>query len=165
MSMIAMLRLAPGEDIDRLLASPEAIEDFLEEGGEDPSGSLDVDKAWHGLHFLLTGTAWDGTSPLDFIVAGGEMVGDVDVGYGPARAFRPRDLKAIARAIEPFDEAELRRRFDPARMKKLEIYPDIWGRPPDEDDTLGYLIENWSLLKPFIQKGAADGFGMIVWLA
>jgi hypothetical protein len=76
MSMIAMFRLARGEEIERLLASPEAIEEFLEEDpdseeeGEDPGGSLDIDKAWHGLHFLLTGTAWEGTSPLDFIVAG-----------------------------------------------------------------------------------------------
>jgi hypothetical protein len=50
-------------------------------------------------------------------------------------------------------------------MRELEIYPNIWDRPPGEDDTLGYLLENWSLLKPFVQKGAAEGFGMVAWLA
>src|SRR5690242_18986219 len=158
MSMIATFRLAREEDIARLLASPEGIEDFLddqpssEEEGDDTGGSLDIDKAWHGLHFLLTGSAWEGASPLDFIVAGGEEVGDVDVGYGPSRAFRPADLQAIARAIEPLDEAELRKRFDPARMKELNIYPGIWDSRPEVDDTLVYLLENWSLLKPFLQK-------------
>jgi hypothetical protein len=47
---------------------------------EDPHADLDVDKAWHGIHYLLTGTAWEGDPPLDFIVKGGSQVGDVDDG-------------------------------------------------------------------------------------
>src|SRR5687767_14577361 len=45
----------------------------------------DLDKAWHGIHYLLTGTAAEGGKPLDFLVSGGREVGNVDIGYGPAR--------------------------------------------------------------------------------
>src|SRR5262245_51191373 len=37
--------------------------------GESFAESLD--KAWHGIHYLLTGTAWEGVLPLDFLVRGG----------------------------------------------------------------------------------------------
>src|SRR5579872_4450187 len=30
--------------------------------------AIDIDKAWHGIHYLLTGTAWAGSAPLSFIV-------------------------------------------------------------------------------------------------
>ena len=53
----------------------------------------DLDKAWHGIHYLLTGTAWAGAEPLNFIVCGGTEVGDIDVGYGPARVFSSNDVK------------------------------------------------------------------------
>jgi hypothetical protein len=26
--------------------------------------SMDLDKSWHGIHYMLTGTAWEGTPPL-----------------------------------------------------------------------------------------------------
>jgi len=170
MSMIGNFRLARSEDIARLLDDPEQIEAFLfgeldeNEDGPDPGGMLDVDKAWHGIHFLLTGTAWEGEPPLDFIVRGGRQIGDVDVGYGPARAFTNEELRDIGRAIQPISLDTLRSRFDAARMKALKIYPDIWDRDSASDDTLGYLISYYEMLQPFIIKGAADGFGMIVYL-
>ena len=43
---------------------------------------LEVDKAWHGLHFLLTGSAWEGSFSWIPVVAGGSEVGD-NLGYGP----------------------------------------------------------------------------------
>src|SRR5690349_11334743 len=99
MGMIIVFHLARREQLSSLLASPEQVTDFLRDsGGEDVGLSenrLDLDKAWHGLHFLLTGTDWGGTPPLNFIVAGGETIGDVDVGYGPARAFTPEQLAEI----------------------------------------------------------------------
>jgi hypothetical protein len=37
---------------------------------EDPS--IDLDKTWHGIHYLLTGTTWEGEPPFSFLVAGGD---------------------------------------------------------------------------------------------
>jgi hypothetical protein len=170
MSMIGNFRLVRPEALEELFADPESIEALLfedppeDEDGEDPGGSLDIDKSWHGLHFLLTGTAWEGHPPLNFIVAGGRQIGDVDLGYGPARGFSNGELRTLAAALRPIDEASLRTRFDPKAMAELEIYPDVWDRSPEEDDTLGYLMEHWSLLRAFITKGAADGFAMLVFL-
>lgn len=42
-----------------------------------------MDKAWHGIHYLLTGTAWEGDPPLNFLVTGGREVGTEEIGIGP----------------------------------------------------------------------------------
>ena len=47
-----------------------------------PTEEIDLDKSWHGIHFLLTGAAWEGERPLNFLILGGEEVGDIDVGHG-----------------------------------------------------------------------------------
>lgn len=38
--------------------------------------STDLDKAWHGIHYLLTETAWEGNEPLNFLVQGGNVAGN-----------------------------------------------------------------------------------------
>lgn len=83
MSMVAVLRPASDEQLEELFARPEAIEELLD---EPSSEEVDIDKAWHGLHYLLTGTAWEGAPPLNFLAAGGREVGEVESGT----AIRPR---------------------------------------------------------------------------
>jgi Domain of unknown function (DUF1877) len=150
-------RLFGGNEIVSLTATDEPLPPAV-----DPADELDVDKAWHGLHFLFTGEAWSGEPPLGFIVAGGAEVGDEDVGYGPARAFTSAELREISAALERITRDELARRFDPARMMELGIYPEIWDRDPADDDTLEYLLEYFDLLKDFVSRGAGSGRAMLV---
>ena len=125
----------------------------------------DLDKAWHGIHYLLTGTAWEGAEPLNFIVCGGTEVGNLDVGYGPARVFGSDDVKKIIAALSDLDGNELRERFNPDEMMSLEIYPDIWDRNPAEDDTLGYCVEYYDNLVRFLSGAAADSMGIVVYVS
>lgn len=126
---------------------------------------MDIDKAWQGLHYLLTQTPWGGSEPLNFLLAGGSAAGDVDVGYGPARLFTSSQVRALSEALLPIDGEFLRRRFDPAEMMRLDIYPGIWDRDPAEDDTLGYCIEHFESLKAFIAQAAARKVGMVLYLS
>jgi hypothetical protein len=166
MSMIGNFRRASDEKIQSLLREPETIEEYLDDDGGDGDDTHDlrIDKAWHGIHYLLTGTAWEGTPPLDFIAKGGREVGDVDLGYGPARAFSSAEVRAIASALLPITRAELEKRFDPAAMLELDIYPTIWDRPREKDDTLEYLLVYYDALKTFIGGAAERGEGLLVYL-
>jgi hypothetical protein len=123
---------------------------------------IDLDKAWHGLHYLLTGTAWEGTKPLNFIVSGGAEVGDIDVGYGPARVLRSNEVGELYSALGDIDENVLRERFNPEEMMNLEIYPDIWDRNPDEDDTLDYCVEYYRDLRRFLSEAVGNSMGLVV---
>jgi hypothetical protein len=75
MSMIGNFRALPDEELRALFANPSRVEQLLYEsllgGGSNGNGDeLEIDKSWHGLHFLLTGSAREGSFPLNFIVAG-----------------------------------------------------------------------------------------------
>jgi hypothetical protein len=171
MSMIGCLRRLGDRDLARLLAEPELILDYLDSDGEEANGSfgphadIDVDKAWHGIHFLLTGSAWEGEFPLSFLVRGGAEVGDEDVGYGPARGFDSAQVRAIAKALAPIDGEALGDRFDPAAMTRAEIYPEIWDRDSEEDDIVEYLVDSYETLRDFVTAAAEAGEALLVWVS
>src|SRR5262249_19169224 len=108
MSMICCLQEANETQINKLLANPERIHNFIEK----EVGQVDLEKAWHGIHFLLTGSAWDGEEPLCYLVTGGEQIGEEDVGYGPARALKPQQVAAWASALSAVSVDELSNRFN-----------------------------------------------------
>ena len=125
---------------------------------------VDLDKSWHGLHYLLTGSAWEGDPPLNFLLVGGRDVGLDEVGNGPARTFSPAETRAVAAALGGLTDEDLQSRFAPAEMMELEIYPEIWDRAPAEDDTLGYLMEHVGELRRALAGVVARGHGLLVTL-
>ncbi|NLG84732.1 MAG: YfbM family protein [Firmicutes bacterium] len=167
MSMIGNLRRLSEADRQRLFEAPHEITSYLYENppkGDGPFRDLEIDKVWHGIHYLLTGSAWEGESPLGFLVNGGTAVGDEDVGYGPARGFSAKEVRAIAEALAGIDAATLRARFDSQAMMEAGIYPLVWDRPLTEDDTLGYLLEYFEQLREFIAGAAAAGDALLVYI-
>ena len=99
MSMICTLRQIDAAEIDNLLAHPEHVGAVLDGVEAGQGGEIDLDKAWHGIHFLLTGSAWEGDEPLGYLIAAGQPVGDEDVGYGPARVLRPKEVAQLDAAL------------------------------------------------------------------
>jgi hypothetical protein len=126
---------------------------------QDEVEEASLDKAWHGIHYLLTGSAWEGELPLGFICQGGSAVGDIDLGYGPARAFSAADVKEIDAALAEIDADKLAERFDPDEMEALDIYPSIWN---EGEEALAFCVTEYAILKDFIARTAQRGFGMLL---
>jgi hypothetical protein len=195
MSMVGNFRSVPDADIAALFEQPGRVLKLLygdeaqtgsANGGVfslfrrgpppepdtwEPSGEGDdlyIDKAWHGIHYLLTGTDWKGDPPLNFIVLGGREIGNIDVGYGSARALESSEVQGLSAALDALPPETLAARFDSADMTRLKIYPDeIWARaedPEDDDDPLGYLIANYTDLRDFVRQAAERGHGLIVYI-
>ncbi|MBH9579322.1 YfbM family protein [Inhella proteolytica] len=165
MGMVGCFAALPAAQLAQLQSGERSIEDFLypDDGDGEPEHSIDVDKAWHGLHYLLTGTAWGGDAPLCLAVLGGEEFGP-DVGYGPARALTATQVASVAAALAGLPADKLASRYQPADMAKLEIYPDvIWVR--DGAEALDYLLENYQQLVEFYRDAAARGDAVIQWLS
>ena len=125
-----------------------------------PGEQVDLDKAWHGLHFLLTGTDDGGTEPANYLTEGGEYLGDDD--DVQARLLRPDQVRALAAYLATLDGDELTRRFDPERMMKLRIYPEIWDRPEETDAPRAFLFDAFSELRDFVGRVARDGDAIVV---
>jgi len=169
MGMIGIFRRLADSDLTSLLDNPTLVHAYLEQEepaqGFGPFVELDVDKAWHGIHFLLTGTPWAGEAPWNFALAGGSTIGDEEVGYGPVRGFTSRQVRDIASALESLSPEELSQRFDPKAMMEAEIYPEIWDRPTEEDDTRAYLTNYYGSLRDFIAGAAGSGEALLVYLS
>ncbi|HEX5685175.1 MAG TPA: YfbM family protein [Ideonella sp.] len=160
---MAVCFAAVGPDtLARLRAAPDDIKHYLHpDDGEGPPHETDVDKAWHGIHYLLTGTAREGREPFSWAIMGAEDIGP-DLGMGPARLLTPEQVIRLAAALDSLTTDELSARFDPQAMQDKGIYPEgIWLR--DRDDALQYLLENFALMADFYREAAARGDGVLLW--
>jgi hypothetical protein len=128
--------------------------------GQNPS--VHLEKAWHGLHFLLTGSAGASGVPLGFLLEGGQEVGEDD-GYGAPRLFQPGEVQQINAALAPISGDELWGRFDRERMEAESIYPCIWDEEEEElrDEYIAYFHE----LKKVVALAGEAGMGLLVTLS
>lgn len=125
---------------------------------------VSIDKAWHAIHYILTGEIWE--IPEDNILAnlvlGGEPVNDDDMGYGPARLLSKEMVSQLSNAMKDWDEAAFRAKFDKNVMVENEIYPMM--EDEDEEIFFQYVWENFDALKQFFKETAEKGLNMIVFL-
>ena len=124
--------------------------------------AFDVDKAWQGIHFLLTGSDWEGDGPLAFMLRGGRDIKE-DLGYGTPHCFTSAEVKEISSALDRIDIADLHAKADPAEFAAKAIYPQIWKSEPKEE-CIGYVTENLKSLREFVRKTAESNRGLIVYL-
>jgi hypothetical protein len=122
--------------------------------------SLYLDKSWDGISYLLTGKHFDTTTLVGQAILGGTEIGE-DMGYGPMRVLTPEQVKAISAALNDITPDMLSKRYDPAKMDREQIYPNIWTR--EKEDGLKFLLDNYAALQRFYKR-AADGDLAIVLL-
>jgi hypothetical protein len=162
MSMIGCFVRLTDADLDAVVANPHSLHKFIQYDPNKPNKDyFDVDKAWHGIHFLLTDSAWEGSGPLAFIVEGGREI-DEDMGYGPPRGFSSAEVKEIAAALEPIQADALFEKAELEQFKAEDIYPSIWDEPKQE--CIGYVTNAFGDLKKFIQESAAANRAVITYL-
>jgi Domain of unknown function (DUF1877) len=113
---------------------------------------VDLDKAWHGIHYLLTGSAEPGGTLASKVIMGGEDIGP-NRGYGPAQLLKPEEVKAIAHLLEETTSDMLRKRFAPKEMTRAGVYPEIiWER--DGEEALKYVLDYYEKLVAFYKLAA-----------
>jgi len=131
--------------------------------GDGEGKEIDVDKSWHGMHYLLTRSAEAGTPPLDFLLEGARTVGDEDLGYGPAWVFTAAETRGIRAAVAAISDVELRARYDPKAMDAADVYPSrIWVR--DGDEALDYVMEYVTMLRGMLAEAVEMNRGLMLTL-
>lgn len=133
-------------------------------GGGGKRESLSLDKAWHGVHYLLAGTTEPGPDLRSQAVLGGVELGDDPegfAGYGPARYFRAAQVRALSQELgRPEVEREAAVRFDPAKMTQLQIYPGWQAGEQDRD----WVMDAFRRLREFYSRAAANGRAIVTCL-
>ncbi len=159
--MLGNVRAASDTEITRLLANPGEITRFLYGSGADKCDRLVLNRSWHAIHFVLTGSRLGGESPLNFLASEGTPVGEVDVGYGPARVLNSQQVRELASALILIEPDEVARRVDPRRFDEEEIYPGNWG---DNGYDANFVQANYRELRDFVLRAAQQGQGLIVYI-
>jgi hypothetical protein len=118
-----------------------------------------VDRAWHGILFLLTGESFDNYShPLAKIFFSGQLLDEnQNMGYGPAHYLTPDQVAEINLAIAKISIDDLKSRFDAKKMTDMEIYPGPW----EEDGIIDYLTYYFAFVQQIFSEAARNDEAMI----
>ncbi|MBC6461782.1 YfbM family protein [Actinomadura sp. HBU206391] len=125
-----------------------------------PGQMFDVGGAWQGLHYLLTGDAWDGRPPEADAVCGGRLLtedGAAELGMDVIY-LAPDRVKAAADhlASTPFDR--IAGRYDLSRMAAADVQDAVhWARRPPQEARDRYLRPAYEGLTRFYLAAAGDG--------
>ena len=194
MGMVLALRRATDRQLNMLLARPKLIEEFLfeeprlkavektglmdklvssfgfqrrapviecerEEGDE-----IDFDKSWHGMQFVLAGSGYATGGPLSFLVDEWPEIGNIDVGYGPAKAINAAAVSRFYDALVKVDAATLRAGYNSEAMLEEDIYlADFFAENPEEG--IEYIEYWFARLRDFVDGCVARNMGVVSYIS
>ncbi|MEN2720524.1 YfbM family protein [Capnocytophaga sputigena] len=165
MGMIMYLLRISKQELESYIDKPDL---FLENRVDD-AYSMDIDKAWGGILYLLTGKAFASGSPEDEVDSLNRIFfsaqffdEDMDVGYGPAHYLTPEQVAGIHRKIASLTEADLKARYDPEAMnEEEELYPSLdWN-----EEIFEYLYFHFQALQSFFATASSRGEAIVTFLS
>ena len=165
MGMIMYLLRISKQELESYIDKPDL---FLENRVDD-AYSMDIDKAWGGILYLLTGKAFASGSPEDEVDSLNRIFfsaqffdEDMDVGYGPAHYLTPEQVAGIHRKIASLTEADLKARYDTEAMnEEEELYPSLdWN-----EEIFEYLYFHFQALQSFFATAASRGEAIVTFLS
>lgn len=128
-----------------------------------PFGSgCDIHKAWHAIHYVLTGAAEGGTEPHCYLLEGGVPLGPPLDEEDSPRLLTPDQVRAFDSILRPINSInELRHRFDHEAMVAAGVYSMNEGED-EADEDLEFTAHFFRILRKFIHRAAAAGQGVII---
>jgi len=154
-SLVYYMLAVPDARARVLSSDAEALSTELFSSGPD---KLYLDKAWHGVHWLLSGSAGTNSQRLSHLIMGGRDL-PVQLPYGKPRMHTAQEVQEFARLLDALTDADLAARFDPAAMDSAQIYPEDWVE--DKDEALSYLLDNLRELRAFVRAAARSNLAII----
>lgn len=164
MSMIGNLLRVTNAELEEYLEDSSLLEDRIyDEETENPM-LIDIDKAWDGIIFLLTGQSIDNADhPLLRVLFSGQIIDEEqDFGYGPAHYLTPEQVAELNNEISEITTSDLKRKYDPEKMTELEVYPTIWEQ--EGDDAFEYLREYFKSLQKVYSDATENGEAVVTFL-
>lgn len=157
MGMIGNIVRVSQSELEKFIDNSELFENLIyDDKNFDADWFLDLDKAWEGIQFILTGSGMSGIQEsnklsrafFSFQILDEEQ----DLGYGPVQYLTAEEVKEINSEIQKIDQSILKERIDGEKMMAQGIYPSIWT----ENESIEYLTEIFIEFKEFYQKATEN---------
>ncbi|MDW8849975.1 YfbM family protein [Flavobacterium sp. MMLR14_040] len=161
MGMIANLLRVTTTELETYLQDSSLLEERIyDENTTEDRNLNDVDKAWDGIIFLLTGqNIQNADHPLVQVLFSGQLIDEEqDLGYGPGHYLTPDQVKDLSDQISKITTEDLKKKYNSKKMNELDVYP-IW-----DEDSFDYLAENFKLLQQIYAEAANNDQAIITFL-
>ncbi|MGD2183335.1 YfbM family protein [Lusitaniella coriacea] len=161
-----LVALTP-KQLQWLINEPSKVEDFIDsetpKNEKKPTEKINIQKAWHGIHFLLTGESYSNESPLAMTIFGGTEISK-DLEYSTMRYLTPEQVHEIATALRDVSKKDLAQGYVPSAFEENNIYPtEIWES--EGDKALEYLLHYYELTLAFYQSVSSRGDAVILYIS
>jgi hypothetical protein len=166
MSMISNLLRVSSKELEVYLKDSSLLESRIYNDDVEDPNLVDIDKAWDGILFLLTGEsivtkeAGEKHSLTRILFSEQFIDEDQDLGYGPGHYLTPEQVKDLNIQLETISIEDLKKNYDPKRMIELEVYPNIW----EDEDEVNYLLEYFEVIQQVYAEAAKNDEGIISFL-
>ena len=165
MSMIGNLLRVSNTELEAYLKDSSLLEKRIYDDESETYGkhAVDIDKAWDGIVFLLTGASLaHAEHPLVKVLFSGQLIDeDQDLGYGPGHYLLPEEVTELNNRISSLTTADLKKNYHPQKMTEQEVYPDIWD---EGDEAFEYLSQNFTTIQKVYAEAAKNGEAIITYI-
>lgn len=153
--MIGNYYMTDGETVEKIQREEISLVDLIydENNNTNEESSLDIDKAWHAIHFTLTDGMEERKDILSNVVFGGRPINNEDIGYGPAILLTVEEVQEVHQEIKDISQNDFRDKFSMQKMVENDVYPLM-----DDENEEGFFSYVWSYfeeVKTFFAKAAA----------
>ncbi|EQF23154.1 hypothetical protein QEW_3781 [Clostridioides difficile CD160] len=159
MGMIGCYTKISEENVLKLQRAEGNLQEFVF-GDVNENNSINIDKAWHAIHFTLTGCPFGGDDDNIFskLVLSGNVLVEIDE-EPPAMLITANDVKKLSEAMNNLEEQMFRTKFNIGEMLENNIYPVMDDE--NEEEFFEYIWANLIELKKFIEEAANEGQAVI----
>ena len=162
--MIGNLLRVTRTELDEYLKDSSLLESRIydEESDDTDPNLVDIDKAWAGIIFLLTGQNFDNaTHPLSKVLFSEQFIDEEqDLGYGPAQYLTPEQVKELNDQISKISIEELSKKYDAKKMIELEVYPNVW----ENEEEVSYLTDYFETIQEVYAEASKNGEAIITFI-
>lgn len=127
--------------------------------------ALSLEKSWHMLHYLFTGSIGPVGTPGDALLTGEEIGEDV-AGYGAPRWQTPDETRAFGMFLKELDGAKLASRVNLKNMAAAGVYgmPRGLGSETEEPGLREEAAHFFTLLRDYVALASEKNDGFLTWI-
>lgn len=163
--MIGNLLRLPENHLQELIEDPDLLAAHLfpnQDAALPEERHLEIHGVWHILHFLLTGSEWDGEGVPAKVILGGTPVSDEDMGYRPAQYLSALEVKEVATALEAISGEQLWAAMDPESLREAKLYA---VDPNACDRVKAAALSAYDRVRTFYHQAAENGHAVVKYLS
>jgi hypothetical protein len=123
---------------------------------EQTPAALALDKTWHAIHYLLTGSIEETEGVLASAIFGGRVLGDEE---SQARLLMPDEVADLSHALIAIPPEELLRRYNADELNDAGVYFNSWSASNEDTD---YVRDYYRSMIEFYRTAARDSKAVII---